>query len=95
MNTIEKEQERFILVSAQKKQYDEKDAWESLDELEELVETANGIVITKILQRLDHIHTATYIGSGKVEEIKELAYLKDASGLVFDDELSPVQMRNL
>lgn len=95
MSAIEKKQERFILVSAQKKQYDEKDAWESLDELEELVETANGIVITKILQRLDHIHTATYIGSGKVEEIKELAYLKEASGLVFDDELSPVQMRNL
>ncbi len=95
MNDNSQKQERFILVSAQKKQYDEKNAWESLEELEELVETAGGVVIDKILQRVDHIHAALYIGTGKAEEIKELAALNDATGLVFDDELSPVQMRNL
>ncbi|WP_069997683.1 GTPase HflX [Cellulosilyticum sp. I15G10I2] len=95
MDQIEKKQERLILVSAQKKQYDERDAWESLDELEELVETAGGIVITKILQRVDHINSAFYVGTGKAEEIKEIALSNEATGLVFDDELSPVQMRNL
>lgn len=94
INNDEK-QERFILVSAQRKQYSEKDAWESLEELEELVETAGGIVIDKVLQRVDHVNAALYIGTGKTQEIKELAVQNDATGLVFDDELSPVQMRNL
>ena len=87
--------ERLILVSAQKKQYKEEEAWESLDELAELVKTAGGEVITQVLQRLDHINPGFYIGSGKVEEIKEMAQLHGATGIVFDDELSPIQMRNL
>lgn len=95
MNQTEKKQERLILVSAQKKQYPERDAWESLEELEELVETAGGSVITKVLQRVDHVNSAFYVGTGKAEEIKELALSNEATGLVFDDELSPVQMRNL
>jgi GTP-binding protein HflX len=95
MTNNDEKQERLILVSAQKKQFSETDAWESLEELEELVETAGGMVITKILQRVDHVNAGLYIGTGKVQEIKELAVQNDASGLVFDDELSPVQMRNL
>ena len=87
--------ERLILVAAQKKQYDENEAWESLEELEELVNTAGGEVITKILQRVDRINAGLYIGTGKVEEIKSLAQLHEATGIVFDDELSPMQMRNL
>jgi len=94
INNDEK-QERLILVSAQKKKNSEIDAWESLDELEELVETAGGTVIRKILQRVDHINAALYIGTGKTQEIKELVIENDATGVVFDDELSPVQMRNL
>ena len=87
--------EKLILVAAQKKQYDENEAWESLEELEELVATAGGEVITKILQRLDSINEGIYSGTGKVEEIKALAELHGATGIVFDDELSPMQMRNL
>ena len=87
--------EKLILVATQKKQYDENEAWESLEELEELVATAGGEVITKILQRLDRINAGLYIGTGKVEEIKALAELHGATGIVFDDELSPMQMRNL
>ena len=87
--------EKLILVAAQKKQYDENEAWESLEELEELVNTAGGEVITKILQRVDRINAGLYIGTGKVQEIKSLAQLHDATGIVFDDELSPMQMRNL
>ena len=95
MNTIDKITERFILVAAEKKQADEQLALESLEELEELVETAGGETITKILQRVDRINAGFYIGSGKVEEIKTLAQTHRATGVVFDDELSPMQMRNL
>ncbi len=95
MITHKEQIERLILVAAQKKQYKEEEAWESLDELAELVKTAGGEVITQVLQRLDHINPGFYIGSGKVEEIKEMAQLHGATGTVFDDELSPIQMRNL
>ena len=95
MNTIDKITEKFILVSAEKKQADEQLALESLEELEELVETAGGQVITKILQRVDKINVGLYIGSGKVNEIRILAQSTHATGVVFDDELSPMQMRNL
>ncbi len=87
--------ERFILVAAQKKQFAEVEAWESLEELSELVKTAGGEVIMHVLQRVDRINPGLYIGSGKVEEIKELIQIHDATGVVFDDELSPIQMRNL
>lgn len=87
--------ERFILVAAQKKQFEEKDAWESLDELKDLVKTAGGEVIMQMLQRVDRINPGFYIGTGKVEEIQSLIAMHDATGVVFDDELSPIQMRNL
>lgn len=87
--------ERFILVAAQKKQFQEKEAWESLAELSELVKTAGGEVIMQILQRVERIHPGLYIGTGKVEELKELIVIHGATGIVFDDELSPIQMRNL
>lgn len=93
---IQEEQiEKLILVAAQKKQYKEEEAWESLEELAELVDTAGGVVITKLLQRLDRINPGLYIGTGKAEEIKTLIQQYGATGVVFDDELSPVQMRNL
>ncbi|MDF2596321.1 MAG: GTP-binding protein HflX [Clostridia bacterium] len=95
MLTINEESERVILVSAHKKQLDEKDTLESLEELEELVATAGAVVITKVLQKVDRIHAGLYIGTGKAEEIKELVLTTGATGLVFDDELSPMQMRNL
>lgn len=87
--------ERFILVAAQKKQFEEAEAWESLEELVELVKTAGGEVALKLLQRVDRINPGYYIGTGKVDEIKELIGTHDITGVVFDDELSPVQMRNL
>lgn len=92
---MEEKQERLILVSAQKKQYSEALAWESLDELAELVETAGGETVSKILQRVDSINPGLYIGSGKVDEIREMIMQYDVTGVVFDDELSPIQMRNL
>lgn len=87
--------ERFILVAAQKKQEKEEVAWESLEELSELVHTSGGIDVMHILQRVDRINPGFYIGTGKVEEIKTLIQMHGATGVIFDDELSPVQMRNL
>ena len=69
---LEEKQEKLILVSAQKKQFKEEAAWESLDELDELVQTAGGEVVAKVLQRVDSINPGLYIGTGKVEEICEM-----------------------
>ncbi len=66
-----------------------------LDELEELVKTAGGVVVGRILQSRDQFHPATYIGKGKLDEIRILIDELDATGIVCDDELSPAQLKNL
>ena len=88
-------EECVILVAAQKKQFPEKEARESLEELSDLVKTAGAVVLTTVLQRVDTIHPGLYIGTGKVEELKEMIGRYHATGVVFDEELSPIQMRNL
>jgi len=70
-------------------------AEEHLDELEKLIETAGGMVVTKILAKRDAPDAATWIGSGKAEEIKRLSEKEKVLLIVFDDELSPAQTRNL
>jgi GTP-binding protein HflX len=70
-------------------------ASESLTELAELASTAGAEVVGSTTQRLDHPNVATYIGKGKVDEVKEAARAADANVVVFDDELSPSQQRNL
>ncbi|KRQ87488.1 GTPase HflX [Caloramator mitchellensis] len=68
---------------------------ESLDELEELVETAGAEVVYKISQKKGKIDPATYIGSGKAKEISLLRQSLMADSVIFDDQLSPAQIRNL
>lgn len=68
---------------------------ECLNELEFLLETAGGITVKKVIQKLERPDTRTYIGSGKLQEVKEYKQALDADFLVFDDELSPAQLRNL
>src|SRR5207249_3186709 len=70
-------------------------AEEHLDELEKLIESAGGVVVAKILAKRNAPDAATWIGSGKAEEIKRLAGKERASLVVFDDDLSPAQTRNL
>lgn len=70
-------------------------AGHSLDELEELVDTAGGITVGRLIQNRDQIHPGTYLGSGKLDELIELIYETQADGIVCDDELSPDQLRNL
>ena len=86
-------QERVILVAV--KCSERENTEESLDELEELASTAGAVSVAKVIQNLDHFNSATYIGKGKVEEIKELIYELDATGIICDDELTPAQMSNL
>ena len=66
-----------------------------VDELEELVKTAGGVVVGRIIQSRDQFHPATYIGKGKLDEIRILINELDATGIVCDDELSPAQLKNL
>jgi GTP-binding protein HflX len=67
----------------------------SLDELEELVKTAGAVTVDKVIQNRERIHPGTYLGKGKIDEIRERAFELGATGVVCDDELSPAQMRNL
>lgn len=86
-------EERVILVGVSEQEGD--DAEDSMEELEELVQTAGASVEGTVLQKLTRRHPATYVGSGKVQEIRELLMMTEATGVVCDDELSPAQMRNL
>ncbi len=93
MIEIKEQQDRFILVAVSTR--DDDDTEKSLDELEELVRTAGGISLDRLVQNRDHIHPRSYIGKGKIEEVKDLIFEHEATGIVCDDELSPAQMRNL
>lgn len=68
---------------------------EYLNELAFLLETAGGICVKKVIQKLERPDTRTYVGSGKLDEIKEYKNALDTDFIVVDDELSPAQLRNL
>lgn len=93
MYETKEELEKVILVAVSTG--NEEDASESLDELEELVKTAGAEVVGRVIQNLEHINNATYVGTGKVQEIKELIWETDAAAVICDDELSPAQYKNL
>lgn len=67
----------------------------SLDELDELVQTAGAITVGRLIQNRERVHNATYIGKGKIEELRQMIEEFEADAIVTDDELSPAQMRNL
>ena len=90
---IKEQQERFVLVGVAVADND--DTAESLDELEELCGTAGAVTVGKVIQNRENIHPGTYIGKGKMEEVRELAFENDATGVVCDDELTPIQLKNL
>lgn len=87
--------ERIIVVGVSFPPHDEEFVEASLDELELLVDTAGADVVARVVQRRSAPDPATYIGSGKVEEIRALAEATDCDTVVFDDELSPAQQYNL
>lgn len=85
--------ERVILVAVRKS--DRENTEQSLDELCELASTAGAVTVARVIQNLDNFNPSTYIGKGKIDEIKELIIEYDATGIICDDELSPAQMNNL
>lgn len=88
------EYEKVILVGCHTEEDDQRFEY-SMEELESLTETANGKVLASITQKRERIHPSTYIGKGKVEELAALQEEMEADIIIFNDELSPSQVRNL
>lgn len=93
MEEFGKLEERVVLVGVQTGDNDNVE--ESLDELEELASTAGAVTVGKIIQNREAVHPGTYIGKGKIEEVRALVYAMDATGIICDDELSPARLNNL
>lgn len=87
--------EKAVLVGLISKSQDEKQAKEYLDELEFLADTAGAVVLKKFTQKLEVPNTATFVGSGKLEEIGNYVKMMEADTVIFDDELTPTQLRNI
>jgi GTPase len=71
------------------------DLREHLEELERLTDTAGAVIVGQLTQQLDKPHSATYLGAGKVEELRKMVVETQATVVVFDDELSPSQSKNI
>lgn len=93
MIDLTKETERVILVGVSLS--DQDDTLKSLEELKDLASTAGAQTVGVVVQNREQMHPGTYIGKGKIEEVKDLLWELDATGIICDDELSPVQMKNL
>ena len=87
------EEERVILVAV----YEKGDSSEntSMEELSELVKTAGAVCVGKMEQKLEFANAVTYLGKGKLEELRTMLVALNATGIVCDTELTPVQMKNL
>lgn len=90
---IEEVEEKVILVGVSFQDGD--DTEDSLLELAELVKTAGAAVVGTAVQNRDSIHPGTYVGTGKLQEIRQMIIELDATGVVCDDELTPAQIRNM
>ena len=90
---IEEQKESMILVGIQL--YENERTEESLDELAELAKTAGAEVAGRVIQKREAVHPVTYVGKGKILELKEVLWETEATGIVCDDELTSVQLHNL
>ena len=87
--------EKAVFVGVIKQGDDERQIMEYLDELEFLAETAGAVGVKKFIQKVDRPDSRTYIRSGKLLEIKEYCEENEIEVVIFDDELSPTQLRNI
>ncbi len=92
-NITQKKKEKFILVAVEAG--NGYPAERSVEELSLLLDTAGGETVGRMIQNMEFPSAATYIGSGKVEELQNMMEMLEADGIVCDDELSPAQMSNL
>lgn len=96
MSLIERAfREKIVIVGVVTPELTHEEVERSLDELALLVDTAGADVAARVVQRRDAPDPATYVGKGKAEEIRDISYQVDSDTVVFDDELSPAQQRNL
>lgn len=93
MIELKQVKEKVILVGVSTDDHD--DTEKSLDELEELASTAGAVTVGRVIQNLSQIHPVTYVGKGKLDEIKDLLWETEATGIICDDELSPIQLGNM
>lgn len=93
MTELKAIQERVILVGVQQAVGD--DTEESVRELGDLAETAGASAVASVIQKRERIHPGTYIGKGKLDEVRRLLQETEATGIICDDELSPAQLNNL
>lgn len=93
MIELKQVKEKVILVGVSTDDHD--DTEKSLDELEELASTAGAVAVGRVVQNLSQIHPVTYVGKGKLDEIKDLLWETEATGIICDDELSPIQLGNM
>lgn len=93
--TSDAKEEHCLLVGVIHADITEEIAIEHIDELEFLAETAGAITKHRILQKLPYPNPKTYVGTGKLEEIKQFIKAADIDLVIFDDELSPSQLRNI
>jgi len=89
------ETEKAVIVGIIYKDEDENQANEYLDELEFLADTAGAEVLKRFTQKLDTPHTSTFVGPGKLQEISNYIKADQVDTIIFDDELTPTQLRNI
>jgi GTP-binding protein HflX len=90
-----KEEEKAVLVGVIQKEQKEQDAKEYLDELHFLAETAGAVAVKRFVQKLSHPDSRTFVGKGKLEEIKKYVESRDIDVVIFDDELNGSQISNI
>jgi len=95
LDNIEIVYEKLILVGLITQNQDEEKSKEYLDELEFLAYTAGGEVIKRFVQKMDRPNPKTFIGTGKLEDVKAYVDAHDVGTVIFDDELSPGQQKNI
>ena len=95
LQETKKPQETCVLVGIVNKRQNIDVLTEYLDELAFLATTADALCVKRYWQSLDHPDNRTFVGSGKIEEIKNFVYENEVDMVIFDDELSPSQLRNL
>ncbi|MBD0289601.1 MAG: GTPase HflX, partial [Flavisolibacter sp.] len=93
-NRIEKE-ERAVLIGVIQKDQKEHQVKEYLDELALLAETASAVTVKRFIQRLPHPDSRTFIGKGKLEEVKSYVQSREIDVIIFDDELTGAQISNI
>jgi len=87
--------EKAVLIGVITQTQDETQSKEYLDELEFLTTTAGGVAVKRFVQKLERPHPKTFIGTGKLEDVKAYIETHDIGTAIFDDELSPAQLRNI